>query len=268
MNILFLTHHKHPHIGGVERHIKNLNEELKIKNYEITTISEEDINPPHIKIFGLLYIWFWLFRNRKLILDSDIVHIHDVFIWYLPFRFLFPRKRVFITFHGWEGVYPIPLWNILNKRVANYLSNGSIAVGKYIEKYYKIKCNEIIYGGIELRIKKEELKIKKQKNTLVYLGRQDVDTGINEFREWLTDHKDFKVKFVSNSKRPEKYLKTAEYCVPSGYLSYLEAKSYGCKILTFANNPLKVDYWKEVKLLKTIPTWDEVVKIYLKLWKI
>ena len=149
MNILFLTHHKHPRVGGVERHLKFLISNLKSTNTDIVikTISEEDIKPPHIKIFGLLYIWYWLFKNRELITRSDLVHIHDVFIWYLPFRFLYPIKKVYITFHGWEGVYPIPLWNILNKKVANYLSNGSIAVGKYIEKYYGVKADNIVYGG-------------------------------------------------------------------------------------------------------------------------
>jgi len=266
MNILFLTHHKHPRVGGVERHLKVLISNLKSTNpdIDIITISEEDINPPQIKIIGLLYIWYWLFKNRELITRSDLVHIHDVFIWYLPFRFLYPRKKVFITFHGWEGKWPLPMWAIINKRVANYLCDGSIAVGKYIEKYYHIKCNEIIYGAVEShgRINLR----KKQKNTLVYLGRQDKDTGYFEFQEWLKNHKNLKVKYITNDPNPEKYLVTSEYCVPAGYLSYLEAKSYGCKIITFANNPLKIDYWKDVKLLKSIPTWDDVTKIYLKLW--
>ena len=265
MKILFLAHHKAPRIGGVEKHLNKITTELRSMKYEVTTISEEDIKPPKIKYFGLLYVWYWLFKNRKLITDSDIVHIHDVFVWYLPFRFLFPRKKVYITFHGWEGKWPIQKWAILNKRLANYLCNGSIAVGKYIEKYYGIKSDYVIYGGVS---KTQKIKNSKTPNTVVWLGRQDEDTGINEFQQKLKESKNqkLKVSYVTNVKNPEKYLKTAEYCVPSGYLSYLEAKSYGCKIMTFANNPLKEDYWKEIKLLKKIPTWDEVTKVYLKLW--
>ncbi|EKE06133.1 MAG: glycosyl transferase, group 1 family protein [uncultured bacterium] len=275
MNILFIAKYKLPHIGGVEKHLRMINEELKKKNYKITTISEEDIKPPHIKYFGLLYIWFWLFKNRELIARSNLVHIHDVFIWYLPFRLLFPFKKVYITFHGWEGKWPIPLWNIINKRVANLLCNGSIAVGKYIEKYYDIKPSFVVYGGAEFDEAHGIKYLKgKTKNSLVFLGRQDADTGINEFKEWLKIHgKHLTVKFVSNDPNPEKYLKTAEYCVPSGYLSYLESLNYGCKILTFANNPLKIDYWKEIrdiyddKSLKSIPTWNDVCDIYIKLWR-
>jgi len=266
MNILFIAKHKWPHIGGVERHVAQIANCLQSTANTITTISEEDINPPHIKIFGLLYIWYWLFKNRKLITRSDLVHIHDVFIWYLPFRFLYPKKKVFITFHGWEGKYPPQGWAIANKRIANYLCNGSIAVGKYIEKWYGIKATYITCGGVASTANSLQSTVKT-KNSLVYLGRQDPDTGYFEFLEWLKDHKNLKVKYITNDPNPEKYLKSAEYCVPSGYLSYLEAKSYGCKIITFANNPLKIDYWKEIKLLKRIPTWDDVADIYIKLWK-
>jgi len=272
MKIFFLSKYAWPHIGGVERHVKAIGDRLQVTGNKVTTISEEDINPPHTKIFGLLYIWFWLFKEREIIARSDLVHIHDVFIWYLPFRFLFPFKKTYITFHGWEGKWPLPMWTIINKIIANYLCNGSIAVGKYIEKYYHIKCNEIIYGAAESHgdvNDKRNLPLRgKLPDTMIYLGRQDKDTGYFEFQEWLKDHKNLKVKYVTNDPNPEKYLSTSEYCVPAGYLSYLEARSYGCKIITFANNPLKVDYWKEVKVLRKVPTWDDVTKIYLKLWKI
>jgi hypothetical protein len=76
------------------------------------------------------------------------------------------------------------------------------------------------------------------------------------------------VAYLTNEPNPEKFLKTVEYCVPSGYLSYLESKNYGCKIITFPNSPLKIDYWNEIKNLKTIPTWNNISDIYLKLWNI
>jgi hypothetical protein len=265
MKILFLAHHKWPHIGGVEKHIEAIKNILSSKDYEINVISEEDIKYPKIKIVGLFYIWWWLFKKRDIIKNADIVHVHDVFIWYLPFRFLYPRKKLYTTFHGWEGVYPIKLWQLLNKKIANKLSKGSISVGKYIEKYYGIKSDHIIYGGVG---KLSKNKFVKKKDTIVFLGRQDADTGINEFKEWLKKQKNnFKVRHISNDPNPEKFLKSAQYCVPSGYLSYLEAKNNFCKIITFANNPLKIDYWNEIKIIKYIPTWEDVARVYLKLWK-
>lgn len=135
-------------MGGVERHIREVGLSLRKKGHSITIISEESIKYPKIKFIGLLYIWLWLWRNRKLIKETDIVHCHDVFIWYLPFRFLYYQKPVYTTFHGWEGVWPIPWKNIFLKRLAARFSRGTIAVGGYIEKYYGIKADKIIYGAI------------------------------------------------------------------------------------------------------------------------
>lgn len=269
MNILFVSRYCYPHIGGVEKHTECIAYNLKRIGYKVKTISEEDIKKPNIKIIGLLYIWFWLFKNKNYIKNADIIHIHDVFVWYLPFKFLYPRKKVFITFHGWEGKYPIPFWNILNKKIANYLCSGSISIGKYINKYYKIKSDYVTYGSINQNLKiKSKNYNSKVKNSLIWLGRTDEDTGINEFRAWLKKQKTkYKVTYVSYVKNPQKYLKKAEYCVPVGYLSYLEAKVYGCKIKTFYGNKLKKDYWDEIKRVKKFDTWEDVASLYIKLWK-
>lgn len=262
MNILFISHHKYPHIGGVEKHVKEITEILVKDGHFVKIVSEEDIKQPKIKFFGLIYIWFWFFKNIFLIKKSDVVHIHDVFVWFLPFRFLFPFKKVFVTFHGWEGKYPIPMYNIINKKIANKLTNGSIAVGKYIEKYYGIKANYIIHGAVKTV---NNTRNNKTKNSIVWLGRKDIDTGYLEFQRWLTKQKNkYTVKYITNEPNPEKHLKTAEYCAPSGYLSYLEAKNFGCKILLFPNNQLKKDYWNEVK--EEVITWNNVTDKYLKLW--
>lgn len=283
MKILFISKHTFPHIGGVEKHIYKTIKELELIGNNIETISEEDINFPHIKIIGLLSIWFWLFRHKKKILESDIIHIHDVFVWYLPFRFIYPNKLVFTTFHGWEGKYPIPFTNKLQKKIASKFSFKTISVGKYINKWYEIKSNEIIYGAVD-KISSFKSKTNKIPNTILYLGRLEKDTGLLEFLKWLKLNSNYKVTFlgegilknkckkygqVLGNKDPEKYLKTADICVPSGYLSYLEARNMGCKIMTFPNNPLKVDYWNDIdenysKIKNT--TWKDVANIYLKLW--
>lgn len=279
MKILFLAQHKWPHVGGVERHLQQVSLSLRKKGHKMTTISSEDIKYPHIKFFGLFYIWYWLWKHRELIKTNELIHCHDVFIWYLPFRFLYPNKPVFTTFHGWEGVYPIPFKDIFLKRLANKLSRGSIAVGKYIEKYYGIKPNVIVYGGVPLL---RNNSTKKIGGNGVFVGRMEKDTGILKFLEWLkVKGKGSKVDFVGDGVLrtecekygtvhgfcdPTPFYKMAEYCVPSGYLSYIEAKAYGCKIKTFANSPLKRDYWNEILKVKKFPSWEGISQIYLNLW--
>lgn len=286
MKILFISKYPTTHIGGVETHIRFLTKILKSKKQEVSIISEEQIKPPHIKYFGLIYIWLWFFKNRKLIEDSDVIHIHDVFIWYLPFRFLYPSKKVFITFHGWEGKYPIPFWNLINKQIANKLTNGSIAVGKYIEKKYKIKSDYIIYGGVERLSDSKKISTQdKIKNTILFVGRLEPDTGLLQFLDFLRSSSLVygyeNVSFVGDGSLrkdcekfgevygfcdPNPFYKKAGTVVPSGYLTYLEAKSYGCKIKTFYGNELKKDYWDEIKQLKKFDTWEDIANKYIKLW--
>jgi glycosyltransferase involved in cell wall biosynthesis len=301
MKILFITHNYFPHIGGVEKHTFEVAQNLKNKDHEITILTEKDTNNLqnvetiygikvirfshlHMKFLGLISIWLQLLKNRELINKADVVHCHDVFIWYLPFRFLFPNKPVYTTFHGWEEILPIPLKNILLKRLAEKLSFGTIAVGKYIEKYYGIKANKITYGAA-----KDVFPIfHKENNKIIYVGRLEKNTGLPKFLKWLQKNKKYNVDFCGDGELrkkcekcgtvhgfvdPEQYYKKAEYCVPGGYLSALEALNNNCKIKLFWNNKVKEDYWKlspfikkDVKTWFRNQTWDKLANEYLDLY--
>jgi len=281
MKILFLAHYSWPHVGGVEKHVDRITERLKHKGHNVKVISEEDIKYPHIKFLGLLYIWFWLFKNRNLIKQSDIIQIHDVFIWYLPFRFLYSKKVVYTTFHGWGGHYPVPPKEIFLVRMAAKLSWRTIAVGKYIEKYYGIKVSKIVYGGTDTP-RESPFEHSRGVRGIVWVGRLERDTGLPQFLEWLmVNDQGLRVDFVGDGQLrsecekygmvrgftdPKPFLKRAKICVPGGYLSYIEAKQADCKIMTFHNNPLKKDYWDEIKRVKRFPTWDEVADEYISLY--
>src|SRR3989344_6830519 len=170
MTIIFLCRLFYPHIGGVEKHVFEISKRLRRQGHKIIIIAEKDTTSSvgslpksiqkELRFFSIHYIfvkdtkwlkkfiiWKWLWKHKKLLSKADIIHCHDVFFWYLPFRFLYSRKPVYTTFHGWEGTWPIPWRNIVYKRLASRLSWGTIAVGKYIEKYYGVKVSRIIYGG-------------------------------------------------------------------------------------------------------------------------
>lgn len=297
-----------PHVGGVEKHVDRLSSNLRKKGNEIFVLTEKfkthlkaseekdgvrivRFSYPKIKILGLLIIWKEIYRRRDLIRSSDLVHIHDVFIWYLPFRFLFPKKAVYTTFHGWEGVYPIPLKNILLKKIAVKLSQGNICVGKYIEKYFGIQANRITYGAVDTKPKKNNIKEK----LCVYLGRLEKDTGLPVFLKKLQKLDDYKVVFCGDGALrrecekygrvlgfvdPEPYLAKASICLPSGYLSALEAMNYKCEIKLVWDNPLKKAYWTMTPFYKWVKnkdktsafnwvkgeTWEKLADCYLKLW--
>lgn len=278
MKILFLTRKSWPHIGGVEKHIEEIGKRIEKRGNSLKIISEKDIKYPHIKIFGLFYIWFWLFKNRKIILDSDIIHVHDVFVWYLPLRLLYPYKKVFVTIHGLEWDNSFNKVSLLQKRLAVQLSNGSIGIGRFLEKYTGVGFTKILYGGVP----NYRLIGNKEKGTFLYVGRLEENTGLGEFLKYLKNIKFKKVDFIGDGRMkgecekfgkvhgftdPTKFYKKAEIVVPSGYLTYLEAVGYGCKIKTFYSTPLKKEYWDEILKLKKFMSWDDVTYEYLKLWK-
>lgn len=297
MKILFLTHYFFPHIGGVEKHTLEVARILGQRGNDVTVLTEkykpnlkdEEVvdgvkvkrfSYIHSKFLGLISIWLWIWKNRSIVNSSELVHCHDVFIWYLPFRFIFSGKKVFTTLHGWEGFWPIPLINIFQKRIAARLSRGTIAVGGYIEKFYGLKAHKILYGGT---LEYKDLKLnEKVANSVVFLGRLEKDTGVLEFLKRLDHFKYRNVVFIGDGplrnvckkygrvlgfRDPAPYLRKSEYCVPGGYLSYIEAKQFGCKILTYSDSPLKKEYWREVGRVKKFPSWEGVADEYLDLWK-
>ena len=158
MNILFLTRLYWPHVGGVEKHVEKISEILK-KKHEITIVCEkhdpklsdfesrQGISIYRIPSSDKWVIWKWWLGHLQLIKQADIIHIHDVFFWFLPFRLPYWTKKVYITFHGWEGVCPIPFKNILWRKLAEKLTRGNICVGDFISKWYGTKPDFVTYGA-------------------------------------------------------------------------------------------------------------------------
>ena len=200
MKVLFITRLYFPHVGGVERHLEEITNRLVKKGYEFKIIAQKynkilpihelikknvevyRISYPEIKMMGLLKIWLEIWRLRKLIKESDFIHVHDVFIWYFPFRLLFPRKRVYITFHGWEGKYPVPKRNILLNMVASRLTLKNLCAGKFIEKYYHIKADYTYYTATT---PPRSSSYRKDRKLVIYVGRLDEDTGLLKILEAL-----------------------------------------------------------------------------------
>jgi glycosyltransferase involved in cell wall biosynthesis len=284
MKILFLTHYKWPHVGGVEKHVEEVGKILNKKGHAVTIVSEADIKYPHFKFIGIFFIWIWLFKNLNLIEKADIIHCHDVFIWYLPFCLIYPKKPVVTTIHGLEWDSPLNRISIFQKRLAARLSNKTIGIGKFLEKYLHIKFNLITYGAVS----RNQSNGHKNKNTIVYVGRLEENTGLLRFLDWLKANPKYQTIFCGDGelrKECEKYgeihgftdprpfYKKAEYCVPGGYLAALEALSYKCRLKLFWNNKIKEDYWnmspfvrKDAGIWAKKQTWEKLANEYLDLY--
>lgn len=270
MNIVFLCRYFWPHVGGVEGQVIELSRRLINQGHQVTVITTKHddgladreifnkisiirFKPLKNKYFGLLSIWRWMLRNRQIFTQAEIIHAHSVLIWYWPLK-LFLNKPVFVTFHGWEGIYPIPFKNILIRRIDAMMARKNITIHDYVSKWYGIKADEIMYTAVDLP--KPNL-VKKDAKRLVYVGRLDEDTGLPKILSALTLIKNIQVDWCGDGPLaeqcrqfgrvhgwvdPRPYYARAAICLSPGVTSILEAFSYRCLVVTTYNNPVKKDY--------------------------
>jgi len=313
MNILFLARYFYPHIGGVEKHVLRVGEELVKKGHQVTVLTQkhsrklaDSVNLGGIKVIRIPFcqskwgIWKNLWPLRRLFRQADIIHCHDIFFWYLPFRFLYPTKPVFTTFHGWEGKFPLPQKNIWLRKIWEKLSWGNICVGDYLCKWYGTKTDFITYGGVDL----PDFQFSKSNfPEYIFIGRLEEDLGLSEY---LQVFKKLPVVFIGAGSLKSKcakvgrtlgkvkdlsvILKQRPYVFAASYLTIWEALAYGCSVFSLYQNPLKKDYLEKFPaaanihvsgsagelisqlnqprpLCRRFPSWQDAVKLYQQLWQ-
>lgn len=297
MTILFFSRLFYPHIGGVEKHVYKISQELIKQGHKIIVITEqhekrlknkeilEGIKIYRIPIkredwFKKFNIWFWLLKNRKLIEKANIIHCHDVFFWYLPFRFLFPQKKVFTTFHGYEN-YPVSKKAILVRKISEILSNRNICVGDFMKKWYHANPNAVIYGGIDLVNKNIYW---KKKESAIFVGRLDEQTGIMMYAKAVEiirkKNPHFKFTIIGDGKFRDvlkknnevlgfrkdvsQYLYQYRFAFVSRYLSILEAMAAKRLVFALYDNSIKEDYLKMTPYAKFIVIDNSAEKLAKK----
>ncbi len=323
MTILFFARLFYPHIGGVEKHVLEVSKLLVKKGHLVTVLTEqyEDELKKEDKIDGIRIIrinngkddWFsfgklrinkkkfrvWrnLWKHRQLIKDADVIHAHDVFFWYLPFRFLYPSKKVFTTFHGYEGNKIPGFKEKLMHKIAEKLSKGNICVGDFLKKWYGTRPDYVTYGAVS-EIQNTRLdSAKRAKYKILFLGRLEEETGIMEYLKALLMLKNkgtgFELTILGDGKlrrkaedfsrvnkinakfkgfvgNVENYLVWADFIFTSRYLGILEALSYKKFIFAHYNNSIKKDYLgmapfaKYISISKNYKELSDQIEYYLE----
>jgi len=301
VNILFFSRLFYPHIGGVEKHVLEISRLLIKKGHKVIVVTEQSSSKTKlneivegIEIFRIpslqdgkikkFQIWKWLFGNLQLIKNADVIHCQDVFFWYLPFRFLFPFKKVFTTFHGYEG-YPLKVKDILIHKISEKLSNGNICIGSFIKKWYGTKPNYVSYGGVEIPNSKLQVSSETKRNSAVFIGRLDEQTGILTYvkavkaiRKKIPNF-DFliigggylKSKIGRGMKISDPLTDASDYFLNynfafvSGYLSMMEAMAARRLVFAVYEDPLKEDYLKMAPFSKYIVIFNSSSELVFKI---
>lgn len=285
MTILFFTRLFYPHIGGVEKHVFEVGKRLVLRGYKVIVVTEEigeDIQETPLKKtntaggmtilriplrkqgwFKKFFIWLWFLRNRKLIESADIIHAHDVFFWFLPFKVFYPEKPVFTTFHGHEGKYPPSQKAKIVRKISEVLSRGTICIGDYIRKWYDARPDFVSYGGVD-SVESETEKHPSKKKKILFVGRLDKDMGVLVYLEALKILKSLGIDFEFEAcgdgvyrkyleafgivhgyvLNTAQYVREADIIFASSYLSILEGLFHKRAVFSVHENPLKEDYLK------------------------
>lgn len=277
MNILFFSRLFYPHIGGVETHVLEISKRLVKKGYTVTIITERfDSSDLKQNLFGITVLripvkkneklkkfdlWRWLWSNRKLIQKADVVHCHDVFFWYVPFRFLYPWKKVFTTFHGYETVFPPSQKVIVIRKISEVLSFGNICIGGYIKKWYHTKPTCITYGGVN-KVQSPKSKGKSSYIKILLIGRLEKDIGIDIYIKIFQFLKKRNIRFklqvlgdgtyrkqleefgkvLGFIKNTSRFIENSDMIFASSYLSILTGFAHKKQVVSVYQNELKKDY--------------------------
>lgn len=301
MNIIFIAPKFFPSAGGVEKHILELSKRLK-SSYKTTIFVPSDSNENIVTYYqGVKIIrYHHLKTHPKSILrnlaffkeyykdfyNADIVHCHDYEVFFNSYfltRCCFFWKKCFITFHGWEGVYPPNLRSIVLRRLANFMTNGNICIGEYIPKIFGVTPSYISYGAVSTSLSPSGFDSSLYHDIdFLYVGRFENDTGVLQYMEFLEFFSkkncglrivfcgdgSLKESLIAKSKGInanitfpgwvddiDKYYRRSKFVLTSGYLAILEAWVNKKIVIAVYDNPIKESY------LKTLPNYEEKIII-------
>jgi glycosyltransferase involved in cell wall biosynthesis len=285
--IVHITPRFDPDLGGVETHVKELIKaftKISPDSRQVVLTARASVKnkkaSSHFEIYRLstsskLRVWKSIWKHKKLLFKADVIHVHDVGWWLAPFWLLFLNK-IWMTFHGWETKWPIPVRNKLQRWVWSKLSRGTVHIGSWIQDYYFDKPSKVLFGAPTIScqsVAKWQRKKSAAPWQFVFVGRLSVDNAvplyillINYLRgkevdaeiTWVGDGP-LKAecqklgKVVGLVTQPEKYIENADLVFAASYLSILNAQAVGKIVVAMYQNELKKKY------LRALPTSDALL---------
>jgi glycosyltransferase involved in cell wall biosynthesis len=298
MRIVMLCRLYSPHIGGVERHVQGLSRELLKRGHKITIVTEqysdelplretiegvEVFRIPRLSSNNKQKVWVWMLENLQIFKDAELVQAHDVFWWYLPIRYIFLQKPVFTTFHGYENVEGPTTGAKFSRKISEFLSCKTLAIGGWMQKWYGQNPDLVSYGAANA----QNSPVPKE-NTAVFVGRLDIDTGIMEYvqamllfagkikldiygegilktklEKMIKNHK--YIQLCGTTDASEAVFTSHRFVFASQYLSMLEAMQIGRQVFSFANNEFKKDYIESFPTSKNLIVFSDPNELKVKI---
>lgn len=275
--VLFLSPSFLPHLGGVETHVSEISKLLAKKGWQITILtvqnSSDQLEKEKISYATIIRIplesqknkitlWKWIHKYFSTSYSGEIIHVHDIGWWILPEVLFNKNLSFYITFHGWEGVYPVRWQAKFHRLIISKLAKAKIHVGGFIQKFYWDKPDLITYGGVIPEIQKKVVFPDKNNLNIVFLGRLEKENNIEMYvlllSELVKRNIPINVTWVGDGSLrnlcdkwgtvtgmvtdPHAYIESADFVFASSYLSILQAQAAGKVVCALYDNPLKQAY--------------------------
>lgn len=321
IKVVHLARRYAPMIGGVEKHVTELNNELLKRDYKLTVICEQ--SKPELETFEIvddvvvcrlpvcsenagsnfleklkfkLKLWRSLWSLRAVLFSADIIQIHDVFFWIMPF-WVFIYKKLHITFHGYKGNNKSYRIQAFWYQLASRLTRSNLCIGGFHKKWFGISADESSFGAVEfegldkshrplansLATNKITQKSHFSKRKVAFVGRLELDTGISSYLQaWkiiqkthpkvqldiygdgqlmeqskqFASQNNLRVNFHGFSKNLEKILPAYDLIFTSGYLAIIESLVLGKPVIAYYGTEIKKDYLTLTPFAKWIDTVD------------
>lgn len=299
--VLMIAERLFPAIGGVEQHVAGLSQVLSHRGYHVTLVApahtpglpaQESL--PYATIWRIPQeenrtrgrypqAWRWWYRHRALLQQADIIHCHDVYAllhWLGPLRWLVPHIPIYLTYHGYEMVYPIPRRAWWYRWLSRYLVRGSLAIGHFIRQWFPVRPQFTTYGAVTLP--PSPLPLPAEPRAL-FVGRLAEDTGLDLYVQgiglWqretgrvlpltvcgdgplrpqlvqLAQAENVQADFLGWVADPTPHWQAATLAFTSGYLTMLTAMAYRRPVLSVYHSPVKESY------LWLMPQASEIIRI-------
>lgn len=312
MNILMIAAGYFPHqIGGVQKHVRMIAEILARKGHFVrvmvpiesgammSMLTDGDVEIiyrelPRDPLLSLATLrrWFLPFgADREWTEWADVVQFHDFSFflqWFVLAALLKKKPKAYVTFHGYEG-YPLRSKTIFLRRVTNWLAQGSIGVGGFIEEFYGTKLDAVIYGGVMPSSTEDQPEFDA-----VWVGRLSPDTGFTHYYEamkkiaetravkWLVigdgplsamldvSPANLSLEWRKSDPCAEDALSLGRVAFVSGYLAMLEAAARRVPVVAVYDNPVKKRYLECIpggcKMFEFVADSGEIVDTTLRIW--
>ncbi len=279
MRIVHLCRRFYPDQGGVETHVLQIAKELRKRGHSqsvITSSNESDGVHDDISVYRIpipasdnsvyykFSVWRGIWKHFHLLKQADVIQVHDVFWWLLPFLLLLNRSKIFTTFHGYEPPGPPTKIQKFWHMFANYFSHRTLGIGSIHDGWYGVRTDENSFGAVDTAIFSRSAIRRDTKGRIMFLGRLSADIGIMQYLKAILlkpmpmdvygdgDQMQRAKEFVSQNHLPVTFMGSVpnaarliiryDAVFASSYLAIIEALSVGRPIISFYDSALKRDY--------------------------